>query len=81
MTRYLKKDYTFDDGTTVPQGSYIGASALSAHMDEKSYPNPEKFDPFRYSDIRTDSEAESTKHQMVATSTEYLPFGLGKHAW
>jgi len=50
-------------------------------MEEKTYPDPEQFDPFRFSEIREENEDEATKHQMVATSAENLPFGLGKHAW
>ena len=81
MARYMKKDYTFSDGTFVPRGTYIGASAYSTHMEEKTYPDPEQFDPFRYSEMREEDEKEVTKHQMVATSPDYLTFGLGKHAW
>jgi cytochrome P450 len=49
-------------------------------MDEENYTNADKFEPFRFANIR-DEEGEGTKHQMVATSPEYLPFGLGRHAW
>lgn len=78
--RYVKKDYTFSNGVTVPKGSFMAASAYSAHLDPGSYESAETFDPFRFSDIRED-EKESTKHQMVATGSDYLPFGLGRHAW
>ena len=50
-------------------------------MEEGSYHDPYTFKPFRFSDVRDDVEGESTKHQMVSTSSEYLAFGLGKHAW
>ena len=50
------------------------------HLEGVYYDNPWEFDPWRFSSMR-DESGEGTKHQMVNTSTEYLPFGLGKHAW
>ena len=81
ISRYVKKNVTFSNGITVPKGSVVTASAFSAHMEEGSYHDPYVFKPFRFSDVRDDVEGESTKHQMVATSPDYLAFGLGKHAW
>ena len=40
---------------------------------------PHAFNPWRFSDIR-DEEGEGMKHQLVATATEYVPFGHGRHA-
>ncbi|KAF5306327.1 hypothetical protein FQA39_LY09025 [Lamprigera yunnana] len=51
----------FDAGTTCIIPTY------SIHRDPKYYPNPEKFDPDRFSD--------DNKHLLVPFS--YLPFGLG----
>ena len=81
MGRYVKKDYTFSDGSIIPQGSFIAASAYSVHMNCEDYPSPEIFKPFRFSSMRDEKEEENLKHQMTATSADYLPFGLGKHAW
>ena len=38
------------------------------------------FDGFRFARMR-EAEGEGTKHQYVNTSTEYVSFGHGKHAW
>ncbi|PRP84416.1 hypothetical protein PROFUN_08096 [Planoprotostelium fungivorum] len=70
---------TFSDGTHVPHGHHIGVASAAIHMDPEIYENPEEFKPFRFADLR-DEEGEGAKHQMVATSTEYFPFGHGKHA-
>lgn len=79
--RYVKKNYTFGDGTILPQGSFMPASAYSVHINPDDYPSTEIFNPFRFSGVRDEKEEESLKHQMTATSADYLPFGLGKHAW
>ena len=50
------------------------------HYDEALYEDAETFDPWRFARMR-ESEGESTKHQFVNTSVDYIPFGHGKHAW
>jgi hypothetical protein len=55
----------------------IHAATLSLHHDKNFYKNPEVFEPFRFAHMREDDP----KHQFASTSIEYLPFGLGKHAW
>jgi len=77
--RVALKDFAWSDGTKVPKGTVLAVSTYSAHMDDANHTNPEKFDPFRFSNMR-DADGEGTKHQMVATSEDYLPFGLGRHA-
>lgn len=72
--------YTFSDGTHVPCGVTISAASGGLHRDERVYEKPEEFMPFRFAEMR-DEEGEGSKHQMVATSNEYLPFGHGRHAW
>ncbi|PRP86150.1 hypothetical protein PROFUN_03137 [Planoprotostelium fungivorum] len=71
--------YTFSDGTHVPCGVTISAASGGLHRDERVYEKPEEFMPFRFAEMR-DEEGEGSKHQMVATSNEYLPFGHGRHA-
>lgn len=74
------KDFTFSDGTFVPKGSYVSTSRMATHNDGGYYADPYTFDPWRFANLR-DETGEGVKHQMVNTSLEYLPFGLGKHAW
>jgi hypothetical protein len=47
---------------------------------QKQYPNATEFDPFRFSRMR-EQAGEGIKHQMVTPSTDFLLFGLGRHAW
>lgn len=74
------KDVTFNDGTFIPSGTVVVAAADPTHHDERYYANPSEFDGFRFARLR-EGEGESAKHQYVNTSTEYIPFGHGKHAW
>ena len=70
----------FTDGTFIPKGTSVVAPSRCIHLDNENYDNAHVFDPFRFSDMR-DDEGEGTKHHLVSTSTEYLAFGHGKHAW
>ena len=74
------KDVTLCDGTVLPKGTLVVANLFGTHNDDELYPNPGEFDPFRFARIR-DGDGEGTKHQFVATSTSYVPFGIGRHAW
>ena len=78
--RMAMKDLTLSDGTFIPAKTIIVAPASPTHEDTDNYSNPLVFDPWRFSDMRAE-EGEGNKHQFVTTSTEYLVFGHGKHAW
>jgi cytochrome P450 len=67
--RKALKAFTFSDGTHVPKGSYVSA-AFATHRDEEYYENPNTFEGFRF-----------FKDGMVKTSSRFLSFGHGKHAW
>ena len=73
-------DITLADGTVIPAGTMVGAAAAATHWDADNYDDASIFNPFRFSDMRAD-ESERIKHQFVSTSPEYVPFGIGKHAW
>lgn len=79
LTRKAVKDFTFSDGTFIPKGSYVSTSRAATHGQSEYYRDPYVFDPWRFANLR-DETGEGVKHQMVNTSIEYLPFGLGKHA-
>lgn len=81
MGRKAVVDYTLSDGTFLPKGTLITCNAVAVHREASHYPNPDEFDGFRFANIRAEVEGESAKNQLVATSTEYLTFGHGRHAW
>lgn len=75
------EDYTLSDGTFLPKGSVVSINAMSNHRNDRNYTNATSFDGFRFARKRENSTEDEAKHQMVATSSDYLAFGLGKHAW
>ncbi|KAI0080996.1 cytochrome P450 [Panus rudis PR-1116 ss-1] len=80
LIRKTIKPITLSTGHRIPPGHIIVATSAAMHLDEEHYPNPEVFDPFRFSDLRDGDTGEATKHQYVSTSSDYIPFGHGKHA-
>ncbi|KAJ3631392.1 hypothetical protein MTP99_012521 [Tenebrio molitor] len=68
ILRKCSKDYTIPDTQiTLKKGVNVGIPILGLHNDPKYYPNPEKFDPERFS--------EENKRSRPAFT--WLPFGEG----
>ena len=78
--RVAVKDYTFSNGMNVPRGTAVYTPAHPIQYDERIYVDPLVFDGFRFSRMR-EREGESAKHHASNTSTEFLNFGHGQHAW
>ena len=78
MSRIVREPYTFSDGTYLPKGTYIAVPADAIQLDESNYPDPTSFVPFRFVDQA--KEGSGRKLNMTATSTDFLPFGHGRHA-
>lgn len=73
-------DTTLSDGTFIPSGTLIAGASTATHRDSRNFDHPDSFDPSRFVEMRNDGLADA-KHQFVSISPEYIPFGLGKHAW
>ncbi len=68
VTRSSVKDYKIQGtGMTIPKQTMLVVPTLAIHRDPKNYPEPEKFDPDRF------SKEEKAKRQPYT----YLPFGQG----
>ncbi|KAL1137634.1 hypothetical protein AAG570_009330 [Ranatra chinensis] len=67
MERTCTKDYTFPTGLTIEKNTRVNVPLYGLHNDPKYYPNPEKFDPERFTE-----NAKSERPPYV-----YLPFGNG----
>lgn len=70
VDRICVKDYVFDDGDVklnIKKGTPINLPIYGIHHDPEYYPDPEKFDPERFS--------EENKDNIVPGS--YVPFGFG----
>lgn len=71
--RACVKKYTFDplkpgeQPLTILEGTQVFIPIRAIHLDPKFFPNPDKFDPDRFSD--------ENKHTIISGS--YMPFGVG----
>jgi cytochrome P450 len=68
MPRRAMRDFTFG-GFRIPAGTLTGINTLYTHRMPDSWPDPETFDPLRFTD-----EAQRTRHRFA-----YVPFGGGPH--
>ena len=87
-----KEGLHLPNGHHVPQGAWLGVPAVSLHHDERFYPNPDEYDPFRFaravtepSPTRDAQAGKPSKYQKLqglsTTSDIYLAFGYGRHSW
>lgn len=70
--RVAEEDYEIKDphsniNITVPKGMIVAVPVYAIHHDPEHYPNPQKYDPDRFS-----QEQKSSRHPYA-----YLPFGAG----
>ncbi|XP_075215408.1 uncharacterized protein LOC142321296 [Lycorma delicatula] len=67
LQRQCLKDYTLPDGKIIKKGTLFVISVIGMHRDPKLFPNPEEFDPERFS--------KENIHKIQPYS--YVPFGEG----
>ena len=68
IPRRALKEFTFRN-FTIPAGTNVGISPQFVHKMEKHWPNPEKFDPLRFT-----PENSAGRHKYA-----WVPFGGGAH--
>ncbi|KAI0292779.1 cytochrome P450 [Russula brevipes] len=79
MSRLALRPFTFSNGMTIPAGTLVAIPASAAHTDERTFPNPDEFDGFRFSKLcESDGGTATGRYQAVSTSSEQLSFGLGR---
>ncbi|KAJ5605308.1 hypothetical protein N7510_010462 [Penicillium lagena] len=78
MQRIALKDVTLSDGTVLKKNT-IFAVASTCHWDSKYYPDPQKYDGYRFLKMREDP-VKGNLAQFVSTSPTHLGFGHGQHA-
>ena len=79
MIRRAVQDVKLVDGTYLPRGTLFAIAGHATHTDTGNYDGADQFEPFRFSDIR--EGGDNARHQYVNTTSDYIPFGRGKHAW
>lgn len=75
-----------DESWIAPQGSYLTINAADRHLDPSIYPDPTRYDAFRFvvgheGQETTQDWLRARKLGMTSTSKDYLAFGHGRHAW
>lgn len=76
------------EGMAIPYGATIATDVWTRHRDPSIYPNPDAYDPFRFSrqhEAHSNSKGTTTDKQLQGrsitdTSDEFLTFGHGRHA-
>ena len=68
MPRRAIRDFTFK-GYAIPAGTMVGVNPLFTHHMPEIWPEPEKFDPLRFTD-----EAQRNRHRFA-----WVPYGGGAH--
>lgn len=75
-----------DEPWIAPQGSYLTINAADRHLDPALYPDPTRYDAFRFARAHEGQETaqdwlQARKLGMTSTSKDFLAFGHGRHAW
>ena len=68
IPRRATRDFSFG-GYKIPGGSWVGINPLFTHHMPSVWPEPQKFDPLRFTD-----EAQRNRHRFA-----FVPFGGGAH--
>jgi cytochrome P450 len=68
IPRRAARDFSFK-GYAIPTGTMVGANPLFTHHMPEIWPDPDVFDPMRFTD-----EAQRTRHRFA-----WVPFGGGAH--
>ena len=80
--RVIHQPYRLSDGFEIPANTQIGVPTSAILMDPKLYPDPERYDGFRFAKIRSqqpNTEA-SDRAQYAACNPASMSFGFGRHA-
>lgn len=86
MQRCVLQPFTLSDGTAIPAGVDIAVPALPVNLDASKYPDPARFDPYRFVRLRSGEERDPMGYtsrelyQFISVTKENMAFGFGKPA-
>ncbi|KXJ87231.1 cytochrome P450 [Microdochium bolleyi] len=84
--RQVLKDVVLSDGTRLPAGASIAVPNIAPANDPALYPEPERFNPYRFYDLRSGKVADplnysnKEQYQFISVSKENMAFGYGRHS-
>ncbi|KAK3177962.1 hypothetical protein OEA41_000094 [Lepraria neglecta] len=80
--RVVHTPYRLSDGFVIPAHTHIGVPTSSLLMDPDLYPDPTRYDGFRFAKIRThEPNADaSARAQYAASNPSSMSFGFGRHS-
>ncbi|KID83944.1 cytochrome P450 [Metarhizium guizhouense ARSEF 977] len=76
--RYAVKSHTFKDGFNLPAGTMFHFAADAVYHDPNIYPDPDKFDAYRF--LRLRENVDPNQFHFAFVSDTNLSFGAGQHA-
>ncbi|KAK5684801.1 hypothetical protein LTS10_002875 [Elasticomyces elasticus] len=79
MGRMALKDVTLSTGLVIPKGARFGV--VCPFMDPEVYPEPEKFDAYRFLKLRdaATGSGPASEYLHASMSAEHMGFGFGSH--
>ncbi|KAJ4263157.1 hypothetical protein NW762_006779 [Fusarium torreyae] len=78
--RKVMKPISLSDGTLLPAGTKVLAPQAGIALDERYFPDPERFDALRFYKLRQESSEANNRWQFTSLSDTYINFGAGKNA-
>lgn len=79
--RKVLKDFTFKHGLKIPGGNYVQSVQRPVMLDNRYYPEADKFDGFRFYKLGVET-GKPNDHRIVAVNPRFRAFGgQGKHVW
>ncbi|TLS22078.1 uncharacterized protein PpBr36_09393 [Pyricularia pennisetigena] len=77
--RKAMDEVKLSDGFVIKKGTKMMMDGPSIMLNEEIYPDPFKYDPYRFVNMRQNPAMESRAH-LVSISAEHFGFGHGTHA-
>ncbi|GFP59001.1 hypothetical protein ACSS6W_011088 [Trichoderma asperelloides] len=82
FNRFLSVPVTLSNGVHLPARTRIAVPQYAMLNDPANVPggNPDAYDPWRYSRLRSSEPSNSKKHLFAMTDSTHMAFGYGKYA-